>query len=121
MNEDPIPITFDQQVYQEAIEVPPEITPEARRKWYAALNRFHMHFFANATEGYRRNFKEIRKALVATKPLLLKDPDEFESQMFEIMNRWAIECSILYGELGLKFRSEVQRGVLREKPPPEGE
>ncbi|MBX8640614.1 MAG: hypothetical protein KIS29_09805 [Thermoplasmata archaeon] len=119
MNEEPVPVTFDQQVYQEAIEVPPEITPESRKKWYAALNRFHIHFYQSATEGYRREFMKIRKAISEILPLLRTDPNEFDMQMFEIMNRWAVQCSMLYGDLGLKFRTEAKKGLRHEEPEPE--
>ena len=48
----------------------------------------------------------------------ITDPDEFDFQMFEIMNRWAIECSKLYDDLGLKFRSERRHGLKHEEVEP---
>ena len=118
MSDEIEPESMDDRIYFDAISIPPRITPEYREEWYTALNRFHVHFYPRATQEYRDAFAEIRKAIVSTLDLLVKDPDEFDFQMFEIMNRWAIECSKLYDDLGLKFRSERRHGLKHEEVEP---
>ena len=110
--------SFDQRVYEAAITIPPRINAENRDEWYGALLTFHTHFYPSATPKYRAEFGKLRKALADIQEMRITDPDEFDFQMFEIMNRWAVECSKLYDDLGLKFRTERRHGLKHEEVEP---
>ncbi len=117
MTEDIVPESFDQRVYENAVTIPPMINSESRKEWYGSLLTFHTHFYSSATPKYMEEFAKIREAIIGIQDLLKDDPDEFNFQMFEIMNRWAVACSQLYEDLGLKFREQKRSGGLRHEVP----
>jgi hypothetical protein len=108
--------SFGQQAYEAVLAIPPRMNAESRDQWYSAFLTFHAHFFPRAifNSEYKAEFGKIWKALVSIREMRITDPDDYTFQMFEIMNRWAVACSKLYDDLGLKFRSERQHGLRHE-------
>ena len=109
------PNTIDQQFYIAAITRPEVLDSPGRRKWYKGLMDFTTHFWPEAqrSEGFVRDYNDICRQLNHAFDTL--SGEDLNAAVFPLLSRWAIACSNLYSQMGLKLRSR-SGGLLHEKP-----